>query len=124
MDTYCPPAAYAHVFPESSQQSVPSVPSAPHSEPQVQSSKPAVSIVPPSEPVQVQTSIPSSTSTPSEWHRHGVPTTAPISVVDTSAQEQSVLFRFISTQFVAIQTKLDAKFAKLENTVDTKMNQL
>ena len=35
-----------------------------------------------------------------------------------------MLFRFISAQFAAIQTKLDSKFAKLENTVDTKMNQL
>ena len=124
VDTYCPPDAYAQVFPESSQQSIPSVLSAPHSEPQVHSSQPIVSIVPPSEPVKVQTSIPSSTSTPSEWHRHGAPTTAPVSTVDQSAQEQSVLFRFISAQFAAIQTKLDAKFAKLENTVDTKMNQL
>ena len=77
---------------------MPSVPSTPPSEPQVQSSKPPVSLVPPSEPVvhQVQTSIPSSTSTPSEWHRHGVPTIATVSVPDQSAQEQSVLFRFIS----------------------------
>ena len=98
MDTYCPLDAYAQVFPKSSQHSVPSVPSAPHSEPQVQSSKPAVSIIHPSKPIvqQVQTSIPSSTSTPSEWHRHGVPTTATISAPDLSAQEQSVLFRFIS----------------------------
>ena len=66
---------------------MPSVPSIPHSEPQVQSSQPAVSIVPPSEPVKVQTSIPSSTSTPSEWHRHGVPTTATVSAPDQSAQE-------------------------------------
>ena len=66
-----------------------SVPSAPPSEPQVQSSKPPVSIIPPSEPVvhQVQTSIPSSTSTPSEWHRQGVPTTTTVSVPDRSAQE-------------------------------------
>ena len=89
MDTYCPPVAYAQVFSESFQHSVQSVPSAPPSEPQVQSSKLPVSIIPHFEPVvpQVQTSIPSSTSTPSEWHRHGVPTTAPVSAVDTSAQE-------------------------------------
>ena len=97
MDTYRPPDAYTQVFVESSQHFVPSVPSAPPSEPQVQSSKPPVSIVPPSEPVvhQTQTSIPSSTSTPTEWHRQGVPTQATISAPNQSAQEQSVLFRFI-----------------------------
>ena len=105
MDTYHPPDAYAQVFAESSQHSMQSVPSVPPSEPQVQStepqvqsSKPLVSIVPPSEPVvhQAQTSIPSSTSTPSEWHRQGVPPQATISAPDQSTQEQSVLFRFIS----------------------------
>ena len=74
VDNYHPFDAYAQVFAKSSQPSVPSVSSAPPSEPQVQStepqvksSKPPVSKVSPSEPVvhQAQTFIPSSTSTPS-----------------------------------------------------------
>ena len=63
---------------------------------------------------------------PTEWHRHVEPS-APVAQAsgpDSSASENSVLFRFISTQFAAIQTKIDSKFASLERTVDSKMEQL
>ena len=102
VDTYHPPAAYAQVFEETSQ-------------PQPQSSVPQVQ----------QDHVPSSTSTPTEWHKHGTSSTQPtVSAPDTSAQDNSILFRFIFAQFAALQSKIDSKFAMLENTMDSKLNQL
>ena len=89
------------MFQESSQQPV--LPSEP----------PSSSVTPPvpsSEPVG--TKAPSAVQTPTEWHRHVEPT-APVvqmSGPDSSASENSVLFRFISAQFTAIQSKIDSKF--------------
>ena len=48
----------------------------------------------------------------------------PASGLDSSASENSVLFRFISAQFAALQTKIDSKFASLERSVDSKLEQL
>ena len=98
MDTYHPPDAYAQVFTESSQTQSQQV------QPSIQPSVPQVHLVSPSEPLvqKVQSFIPSSTSTPTEWYRHGISTQATVSAPDPSAQENSVLFRFISAQFAAI----------------------
>ena len=119
VDTYHPPDAYAQVFAESSQ------PSAPTSEPPTSSTTPPVQS---SEPVvsKAQSTVPSSMPTPTEWHRHvaSTPPVVPVSGPDSSAQENTVLFRFISAQFAAIQSKLDSKFAILERTVNSKMEQL
>ena len=61
--------------------------------------------------------------TPTEWHRHVESTapTVPVSGPDSSAQENTVLFRFISAQFATIQSKLDSKFVILERTMDSKI---
>ena len=102
MDTYHPPATYAQVFEEHSQ---------PHPQPFV--------------PHVQRDHVPSSTSTPSEWHWHGSTSEQPTSSApDSTLQDTSVLFRFIFSQFSALQSKLESKFAVLENNVDTKLNQL
>ena len=114
MDAYCPPDAYAQVFQESSQPLVPS-------EPLSTSATPSVI---PSEPVASK--VPSTVPQPTKWHRQVEPS-APVAQVsgpDSSASENSVLFRFISAQFATIQTKIDSKFANLERTVDSKLDQL
>ena len=97
MDTYHPPATYAQVFEE-------------HPPPPIQ----------PSIPPTQKEHVPSSTSTPSEWHRHGSTSEQPSSSLPNS----SVLFRLIFAQFSALQLTLESKFAVLENKVDTKLNQL
>ena len=68
MDTYHPPDAYAQVFAESSQTQSEQV------QPFIQPSVPQVHSVPPSEPLvqKAQSSIPSSTSTPTEWYKQGI----------------------------------------------------
>ena len=83
VDTYHPPNAYAQVFAESSQPQPPQdhVPSVQHSVLTVQKD---------------QSSVPSSTSTPTEWHRQGISTQPTVSAPDPSVQENFVLFRFIS----------------------------
>ena len=115
MDAYCPPAAYAQVFQETSQPSV--SPSDPQSTTATPSAIPSESVVP---------QVPSNVPQPTEWHRQVEPSVpvAPASGLDSSASENSVLFRFIFAQFAAIQTKIDSKFASLERSVDSKLEQL
>ena len=79
----------------------------------------------PSQPSAPQDHVPSSTSTPSEWHRHGSTSEQPSSLVpDSTLPDSSILFRLISAQFSTLQSKLESKFVVLENKVDTKLNQL
>ena len=79
----------------------------------------------PSVPHVQKDHVPSSTSTPSEWHRHDSTSKQPTSLApDSTLQYTLVLFCFISVQFSALQSKLESKFAVLENNVDTKLNQL
>ena len=93
MDAYYPPAAYAQVFQETSQ------PAVSLTVPPATSATPSVI---PSEPIG--TKAPSTVPHPTEWHRHVEPS-APVAQAfgpDSSASENSVLFRFISAQFAAI----------------------
>ena len=90
-------------------------------DPQSTSATPSVI---PSEPVAPK--VPSTVPQPTEWYTQVEPS-APLvqaSRPDSSALENSVLFRFISAQFAAIQTKIDSKFSSLERTVDSKLEQL
>ena len=102
MDTYHPLAAYAQVFEE-------------------QPPSPTQSSIPPAQ----KDHVPSSTSTPSEWHKHGSTSEQPSSsLLDSSLPDSLVLFHLISAPFSALQSKLESKFVVLENKVDTKLNQL
>ena len=111
MDDYCPPAAYAQVFQETTTQPPVS------SDPQPTT---ATSSGIPSQPVA------SKVSQPTEWHRHGESSAPVVQTAESasSASENLVLFRFISAQFATLQTKIDSKFASLERSVDSKLEQL